>query len=132
MWLKASERRNVSRKTAYKYLDRYLEEGVAGLKERSRRPQRCPHGTSAEVRALLIEAKVRRRSWGPRKLVDVLRKRHPDLEIPAPSTAGMILKAAGLVQSRPRRRPPLAPPPWSRERTPADRPNRVWTIDFQG
>ena len=63
----ASERRNISRKTAYKYLSRYLEEGVAGLKERGRRPRTCPHATPEAIRALLIQEKARRRSYGDRR-----------------------------------------------------------------
>lgn len=128
----ASERRNISRKTAYKYLSRYLEEGVAGLEARSRRPHTCPHETSPEIRALLIKEKERRRHWGPKKLVDELAKRHSTLVMPAASTASAILKAQGLVKSRRRKRPPLAPAVWDRQRTQADAPNRVWTIDFKG
>jgi putative transposase len=68
----------------------------------------------------------------PKKIVDDLRKRFPGLSIPAPSTAANILKAAGLVQARRRPRRLLPVPLWDRERTPADRANRVWTIDFKG
>lgn len=128
----ASARRQVSRKTAYKYLARYLEEGVAGLEERSRKPHRSPNATPEEIRALLVKEKKRRRTWGPKKIVDRLQKRYRDLTIPAPSTAGTILKAADLVQSRRRSRTVLPPPVWDRDRTPADAPNRVWTIDFKG
>src|SRR4051794_41956852 len=35
----------ISRQTAYKWLERYRREGVAGLKARSRRPERRPAGT---------------------------------------------------------------------------------------
>ena len=33
---------NISRKTGYKWIDRYLEEGAAGLADRSRRPHHYP------------------------------------------------------------------------------------------
>jgi transposase InsO family protein len=128
----ACQRRNVSRKTAYKYLERFHKEGLSGLEERSRRPHGSPNATSAQVRELLIAAKKARRHWGPKKLVAYLAKRHPRLDFPAASTAGAILKGAGLVESRRRRHPPLAPEVWDRKRTVADAPNRVWCIDFKG
>lgn len=128
----ASEYRQVSRKTAYKYLSRFLAEGVAGLEERSRRPLHSPNVTPAKIRALLIAEKKRKRHWGPKKIVDVLSKRHPTLEIPAPSTVGDLFKTAGLVQKRRQRRSPLVAPVWEKIRAVADAPNRVWTIDFKG
>jgi transposase-like protein len=39
----------VSRKTGYKWIDRYLRQGPAGLEERSRRPRRSPNETSDEI-----------------------------------------------------------------------------------
>ena len=36
------ERYGVSRKTGYKWLERYRKEGVAGLQDRSRAPLHCP------------------------------------------------------------------------------------------
>src|SRR5437879_4468012 len=37
------ERYGISRRTGYKWLERYEAEGPAGLKERSRAPHHCPH-----------------------------------------------------------------------------------------
>ena len=39
----------VTRKTGYKWIDRYLRQGPAGLEERWRRPQRSPNQTSEEI-----------------------------------------------------------------------------------
>lgn len=36
----------ISRKTAYKWIDRYLRHGPAGLEERSRRPRQSPNETA--------------------------------------------------------------------------------------
>jgi transposase InsO family protein len=128
----ACERRGISRKTGYKYLNRYLEEGVAGLAERSRRPHSCPHATTEEVRELLIGEKKRRPTWGPKKLIERLQRRDPSLALPAVSTASGLLKSAGWVKNRRRSRQVVAPPLWKPPRTEADAPNRVWTIDFKG
>ena len=38
----------ISRKTAYKVIDRYLRQGPAGLEERSRRPHTSPNHTPHE------------------------------------------------------------------------------------
>lgn len=45
----------VSRCTAYKWLRRWREEGLAGLEDRSSRPRRCPHRTPAVVEARILE-----------------------------------------------------------------------------
>jgi putative transposase len=47
----------VTRKTGYKWIDRYLRQGPAGLEERSRRPRRSPNETSEEIVAALLEAR---------------------------------------------------------------------------
>ena len=46
----------VSRKTGYKWIERYLRLGPAGLEERSRRPHRAPNQTSDELVAAILEA----------------------------------------------------------------------------
>ncbi len=35
----------ISRRTGYKWAERYVEEGVEGLRDRSRAPHSCPHRT---------------------------------------------------------------------------------------
>jgi transposase-like protein len=39
------ERYGISRRTGYKWLDRYEADGPTGLKDRSRAPRHCPHRT---------------------------------------------------------------------------------------
>jgi transposase len=48
------ERFGVSRRTGYKWLGRWEEEGAAGLGDRSRAPRGCPHRVREEVAARLI------------------------------------------------------------------------------
>ena len=45
----------ISRKTAYKWIERYIKLGAAGLEDRSRRPRVSPNATADEVVAALIE-----------------------------------------------------------------------------
>src|SRR6266850_1034815 len=44
----------VARKTGYKWIDRYLRHGPAGLEERSRRPRRSPNQTSDAVASAIL------------------------------------------------------------------------------
>ncbi len=68
------EQFGISRKTGYKWLRRYRELGIAGTRELSRRPDRCPHRTSAKIEALILRERRRHRSWGPKKLRELLRR----------------------------------------------------------
>jgi hypothetical protein len=47
----------VARKTGYKWIDRYLRHGPAGLEERSRRPRRSPNQTSDEIVSAILAAR---------------------------------------------------------------------------
>lgn len=119
----------ISRKTGYKWAKRYGEEGIEGLQDRSRRPKSCPHRTASRCERALVAERRKRPRWGPKKLLDVLGRRHPDWEWPAASTAGAIVKRHGLVEARRRRR--RSPRP-GKPVVDARRPNDVWTADFKG
>src|ERR1700730_10106083 len=99
-----SARFGISRKTGYKWLDRFDQGGRQGLGDRSRAPLRCPHRISDAVATLICEARRRHPSWGADKLLDWLSTRHPLVDLPAVSTAGDLLARQGLVKKRRRRR----------------------------
>lgn len=130
-WTFASlcEHYGISRKTGYKWLDRYEAEGPSGLEERSRRPLSCPHETPSEAVVALVELRRLHPTWGAKKLLTVLRRRRPKLMLPARSTACDLLKRAGLVPAQ-RRRRKLGHP--GRPMSTMDQPNAVWTADFKG
>lgn len=119
----------ISRKTGYKFRDRYEKLGPAGLYEASRRPRSSPGTTPFEVQQLITDARRAHPTWGPRKLIALLARRHRDVSLPAPSTAGGILARAGLVKARRRRRPVtrLGTP-----RSEALGPNDIWCADYKG
>src|SRR5690242_13756869 len=71
-------RYGISRKTGYARLQRYREEGDAAFEDRSRAPKTCPHRTAAELEELIVAERKTLR-WGARKLLRVLRQRHPNL-----------------------------------------------------
>jgi putative transposase len=124
-----AERYRISRKTAYKWRDRYLAEGPVGLRERSSAPLGHGRATAPELVAMILEQKNKRRAWGPLKIIAKLKERWPDLPWPAPSTAGEILRRAGLVQRRRRR---SRVPPTLGGLIVAERPNHLWAVDHKG
>lgn len=119
----------VSRKTGYKWVARAVASGLASLEELSRRPHACPSATPPELIAALCEARHRHPTWGPRKLLKILRDRYPSRAWPARSTAAELLRRQGLVIPR-RRRRRLGHP--GRPHTPMTAPNEIWTADFKG
>jgi putative transposase len=123
------DRYGISRRTGYKWVDRYEAAGQPGLEDQSRRPHSCPHATSAVVVKQLLELRGHHPSWGAKKLLKVLSRREPRLELPGRSTCCDILKRHGLVQSPRRRKYPGHP---GRPKTAMDEPNAVWTADFKG
>jgi putative transposase len=122
-------RYGVSPKTGYKWLARYTEHGRSGLTDRSHAPHHCPHRIAPEVARLIVGARRAHPSWGPRKLLDWLAPRHPELELPAISTAGDLLARRGLVKKRRRRRQHTHP---GVVRPVTHEPNDLWTADFKG
>ena len=88
----------ISRKTGYKWLSRYREGGVSGVREMSRRPRHCPHRTEEAIERLILEERRKRRTWGPKKLQEILMVEHEMERPPAKSTIAQILKRHGLVR----------------------------------
>ena len=119
----------IARKTAYKWIDRYLRQGPAGLEERSRRPQVSPNRTPDEVTQALLEARRRHPSWGGKKLLTLVHKRHLSWDLPHRSTVCDILNRHGMVaKKRQRRRIGHPGKPTSQILA----PNDVWSADYKG
>lgn len=122
-------RYGVSRKTGYKWINRYLEEGADGLWERSHAPHQAPNRTSAEVEEAIVQQRLRHPSWGPKKLIWTLQRWRPELELPSRTTVAEILKRNELVQAK-RRPKPVGHP--GRPSLAVTKPNDSWSIDFKG
>jgi transposase len=58
----------VSRKTGYKWIERFEQAGLEGLKDQSRAPHQVPWSTPPKIQHLLLDARKRHPTWGPRKL----------------------------------------------------------------
>jgi putative transposase len=121
----------ISRPTGYLWVSRSVKGEPSEMLNLSRAPHTCPHRTPPDVVDAIIEFRRKHPSWGPRKVIATLRRDNPKVgdRLPAVSTAGDILKAAGLVATR--RRRPRCEHPGS---TPvvANEPNDEWYIDFKG
>jgi putative transposase len=119
----------VSRKTGYKWIERYLTSGPSGLEERSRKPGSSPHQTPQHVIEALLEVRRRHPSWGAKKLLSILQKRHPSWSLPGRSTVCDILRRHGLV---PKKRHPRHIGHPGKPTTLIAAPNEVWSADFKG
>lgn len=119
----------ISRPTANKWIQRYQEGGVKALEELSRAPYSHPNATLEEIREEIIQGKLDHQNWGTKKVMDYLRDNYPLLDWPADSTAGEILKRAGLVKPR-RYRHRVAP--YTEPFGTCQGPNQIWSTDFKG
>ena len=124
-----SQKYGVSRPTVYKWIERYKQFGIEGLKEQSRAPQRRPNRTPQETLNLVIQEKLKNRKRGPRKIRAQLKRQYPKRRFPAISTIGYWLKKEGLVEPRKKR---LHVPPYSEPFSECQAPNDVWSIDYKG
>jgi transposase InsO family protein len=123
---------SVSRKTGYKWLDRYLRCGPEALKDLSRAPHSHPQEITVLVKQSILAVKKRFRRWGAPQIRARLEREHPDWDrYPAVSTIGLLLKRQGLTQPRRGRRRATA--------TPTELPltsgryaNQVWCADYKG
>ena len=120
----------ISRPTAYKWIERYEEEGPAGLEDRSRAPHHHPNAVPLEQEEAIAAFRRAHMSWGPEKLLARIRPKYPQWETwPAASTVGEIVKRHGLIIPR-RRRNKATPTPGPL--TPYEEINNVWCADFKG
>jgi transposase InsO family protein len=120
----------ISRKTGYKIWDRYRNEGLEALTDRSRRPVRYANQLPQQTERLIVETKRNKPHWGARKIRELLLRRLAgDVRIPAQSTVHAVLDRYGLVKrARQRRR-------FTAEGTTlscATAPNDLWCADFKG
>ena len=119
----------VSRKSGYKWLERYREDGIAGLADRSRAPLDHPQEVSLQIAERCLAVRRAHPTWGPVKVRALLERRMPQTRWPAASTIGELFDREGLtVKRRLRRRVPPAGAPFAT----CTGANDVWCIDFKG
>lgn len=122
-------RHGVSRETFYVWLRRRRSGDDRWFEEHSRAPSHRPHTICDERAAAILAARRQFPHFGPKKIKAWLTAKHPKIDWPAASTMGDILKKAGLVETRRRRRPAVAQGAIVH---PAAQANEEWAIDFKG
>jgi transposase InsO family protein len=122
-------RYGISRETFYVWKRRRDAGDEGWFEELSRAPCTCPHATAAEAVAAITAIRERFPRFGPKKIRARLALDHPGVTWPAASTIGDILKRAGLVEPRVRRRRAIDQ---GSVVAGADAPNGEWAIDFKG
>jgi transposase InsO family protein len=108
----------VSRETAYRWLARAREEGIASLAEKSRRPRNSPGATPPELTQELLALKAEHPFYGARKLSELMQQRV------RPRTASRILSRHGLTCP--------SSPKESMRRFERETSNELWQMDFKG
>jgi transposase InsO family protein len=119
----------ISSKTGYKWVERYARHGVEGLVDRSRAPHVQWRTTAPELERKIVALKRRRKRYGPKKLLALLREREPTVDWPSVTTIARLLDAHGLVKRYQRRR---RTPAYSEPLLPLTAANAVWTADIKG
>lgn len=122
-------RHGICRDTFYEWRRRKRSGEPEWFMDRSHAPLRCRQTTDDAIAEKVIAARRRFPYLGPRKLVALLDRQAPEIDWPAASTIGAILKRAGLVSPVKRRRRPLDQ---RRPCTPVTEPNDEWSVDFKG
>jgi transposase-like protein len=101
-------RYGVCRDTFYEWRKRKANGEAEWFRDRSHAPLQCSQATDAAIAAKVIAARRRFPYLGPRKILAVLDREAPEVDWPAASTIGEILKREGLVTAvKRRRRPPM-------------------------
>lgn len=121
----------ISTKTGYKWKARFLEKGLAGLSELSRKPAGNPNSTDEKTICDIIRIKNTRPRWGAKKIYAIFCRLYPgrrdDISVP---TIDRILARSGLTKPRGKKRRRTGQRLVLREK--AMQPNHIWTVDFKG
>lgn len=122
----------VSEKTGHKWINRFRDEGLKGLEDRSHVPKVPPHQVPAELKMRIIDFRSLHPGWGPKKVKSNLSRKFPHTRWPAASTIGEILRREGLVKKRRKKTHLPSGQAIDSSLTIPSAPNDVWTTDFKG
>lgn len=117
----------ISRKTGYKWLDRYTAQGLEGLNDLSRGPKANVCKTDTIISAEIFKTREAHKSWGAPKIRAYL-KNQGFKKLPSVSTVGRMLKRHGYIQNKEKRDDLKLKTNLSL----AMKPNDVWTVDYKG
>jgi transposase InsO family protein len=120
----------ITTKCGYKWQKRFLTEGFAGLEEHSRKPltnsRKIPESVSVEI----LRIKKLHPLWGAKKILEIYKRNNPGKYAPVRGSVENLFVRAGYDGVRRRRN--IRTVTRIQERVEADKPNRIWTVDFKG
>lgn len=119
-------RYGVSRQSVHAWLGRYANGGLAGLVDRSSRPDGCPHQMPPGLEARVVEMRLAHPGWGPRTILSRLAAEGVG-PLPGRSSVYRCLVRHGLVEVAKRRRRREDYRRWERSRS-----MELWQMDLVG
>jgi len=121
-----ARRYGVARQTVHGWLRRYASDGLAGLVDRSSKPDTCPHQISAVIEVRIVEMRKTHPGWGPRTIEYHL-AREGVVPVPSRSSIYRALVRHGLIDPQRRRKRRSDYKRWERAR-----PMELWQMDITG
>lgn len=122
-------RHGISRKTGYKWLNRFDPHVLSSLEDLSRARLSQPDKIPPDTAARLIRFREAHPDWGPKKIRHWFINHDADFIVPAASSIGDLLAEHGLVIPRLKRK---RTPGNRKNLTVTERNNQVWCADFKG
>jgi transposase InsO family protein len=120
----------ISRKTGYKWVQRYQQLGIEALNDQSRRPIHSPTQVPYKIQQSVIELRQQRKILlGAKKIQALLKQRYPHEVIPSKTTIYNILKRENLIKPRSKTRKIS---PYPQPFAPVNQVNECWSADFKG
>jgi transposase InsO family protein len=126
--VEVARRNGVARQTVHEWLRRYAGEGggLAGLADRSSRPDSCPHQMGLELEARVVALRRAHPAWGPDRIRWQLGRDGVD-PLPGRSSVYRALVRHGLVEANKRKRRREDYRRWERSRS-----MELWQMDVMG
>jgi transposase InsO family protein len=121
-----ARRYGVARQTVHVWLRRYASDGLAGLVDRSSKPDSCPHQMPARVEARIVELRQAHPGWGPRTILYHL-GREGVVPLPSRSAVYRALLRHRLIDPQLRRKRRSDYTRWERARA-----MELWQMDIMG
>jgi transposase InsO family protein len=121
-----AKRNGVTRQTLHGWLRRYADQGVAGLVDKSSKPETCPHQMSPEIEARIVVMRRTHPRWGPRSIRTHLAQEGVT-PLPGRSSIYRALVRHHLLEPTPRKRSRSDYKRWERSRS-----MELWQMDIVG
>jgi transposase InsO family protein len=126
------EKYEVSEKTGHKWKNRFMQYGLIGLEELSRKPISSPEKLEEDVIISLIKLRTAHPSWGAKKIQALFAKYNSHLNTPSISSIFRVLDKAKLIKKQKIKKITTDKTNQLRNMIKPKSPNDVWTVDFKG